>query len=151
MFQQPVDGAHTLIHWSIDQSQRFVSTPKINRDVIHELVNHPLRSFSSNDKKKNDAHLHSPPHEQELGVQPINGTHSLIHWWIDQTSRLVSTTEIIRDMIHELEKTSSAILLFARTSMTLIFIFPMNRNLQNNQLTGPIPSSIGGMTNLESL
>ena len=42
MFQQPVDGAHTLIHWSINQSSKFVSTHEINRDVILEGVNHLL-------------------------------------------------------------------------------------------------------------
>ena len=75
-----------------------MSALKVYKDMIHERINHLLRSAV---QEKRDTHLHIP-HEQGDAGEPVDGTHSPIHWWIDQSSILVSTPQINRDVIHEL-------------------------------------------------
>ena len=116
------------------------------------FMNHLLQSTLCETRNRMTLIFHSP-HEQAVVQQPANWTHTRIHWWIDQSSTLVSTPQIERNVIHERVNHLLPSFFFAgtRKRMTLIFPFHMNRVLHTNQLTGSIPSSIGRLINLQRL
>ena len=66
--------------------------------------------------------------------------HALVNWQIFNPCQYTRSNELFNEL-----------LILLLQSMTLTWIFLMNRKLFTNQLTGTIPSSIGELTNLQYL